>query len=76
MIFADDQKLEQLFHHPLFQENLTRIQLAEQNRRFCRHNLEHSLDVARLMWIAVLEQQFPYDRAVVYACGLLHDACV
>jgi len=51
----------------------------EQDRLFCRHDLEHMLDVARLTYILLLEagqlaQACPgAGRELAYAAGLLHD---
>lgn len=40
---------------------------------FCRHGIDHLLDVARIMWIKNLEEQLEFDREVIYATALLHD---
>ncbi|MGE5373124.1 MAG: HD domain-containing protein [Solirubrobacterales bacterium] len=65
---------------------LERMDLAERHYPFCRHDLRHMLDVARVTYIMVLEQgameQFVKEnglgdlsrgREVIYAAGLLHD---
>ncbi len=40
---------------------------------YCRHGLEHLLDVARISYIQVLEDGLDYDENVLYAAALLHD---
>lgn len=67
------KRVQQLFAMPRYQEELKAITEAEVSRRFCRHTLEHFLDVARLMYIRSLEEGSPLDREVIYAAALLHD---
>ena len=44
-----------------------RIEQLEQQRIFCRHGLEHLLDVARIAWILTMEDQLPLDKEIVYS---------
>lgn len=67
------KRVNAIVHHPVFAARLKRLEELEAERVFCRHDLTHLLDVARLMWIDVLEGQLPLDREVVYAAALLHD---
>ncbi len=67
------KRVNAIVHHPVFAARLERLEELEAERIFCRHDLTHLLDVARLMWIDVLEGQLPLDREVVYAAALLHD---
>ena len=46
---------------------------AEKERIFCRHDIGHFLDVARIGWILVLEKGLLLEKEVVYAAALLHD---
>ena len=46
---------------------------AETGRIFCRHDMGHFLDVARIGWILVLEEGLPIEKETVYAAALLHD---
>lgn len=68
------QKCNKIFNHPLYKECLKRISSEEKNRVFCLHNLEHSLDVARIGYIKILEDKLPIDKELFYAAALLHDA--
>lgn len=56
-----------------WQEYLDRITECETDRVFCRHNMVHFLDVARLAWIFNLEEALDLEKDVVYAAALLHD---
>ena len=67
------KRVNAILRHPLFAEKLRLLNELEAERIFCRHDLTHLLDVARLMWIDVLEQGLDMDRDVVYAAALLHD---
>jgi HD superfamily phosphodiesterase len=67
------ERVNALLRHPTFQGRLEALSVLETERPFCRHDLTHLLDVARLMWIAVLEDRLPLEREVVYAAALLHD---
>ena len=62
-----------ILRHPRFEAVLSRLEQLEADRLFCRHDLPHLLDVARLMWIAVLEEGLPFPQETVYAAALLHD---
>lgn len=50
-----------------------RIDTLEENRRFCRHDMRHFIDVARIAMILNLENGFGFSREWIYAVGLLHD---
>lgn len=67
------KRVDLIYHHPVFQERFQALQTAEQDRRFCRHTLEHLLDVARLMYIYALEEQYPVSKELIYATALMHD---
>ena len=67
------KRVNRIIHHPLFERQLARLDELETTRSFCRHGLQHLLDVARLGWIAALEQRLSLKRDVVYATALLHD---
>lgn len=68
------QRCNKIYNHPLYKESLKRIEISETDRKFCLHNLSHSLDVARLGYIIILERNLPIDKGLFYAAALLHDA--
>ncbi|MGE5628103.1 MAG: HD domain-containing protein [Solirubrobacterales bacterium] len=49
------------------------IELFEIDRKFCRHDISHFMDVARISYILVLENNINIDKEIVYAAALLHD---
>ena len=56
-----------------FVRELEHIREDEKDRKFCRHGIEHLLDVARLMYIETLEAGEDTPRDLIYAAALLHD---
>ena len=54
-------------------KRMKELETLEIERRFCRHGLEHALDVARIAWIKVLEEHRTFDKEEVYLTALLHD---
>ena len=67
------KRIDQILSHPVFREQFALLQEAEKDRIFCRHTMEHFLDVARLMYIYNLEDQAGFSKEMIYAAGLLHD---
>jgi putative nucleotidyltransferase with HDIG domain len=67
------ERIQKIRQHPLYQEQFALLQKAEENRIFCRHTMEHFLDVARLMYIYNLEEKAGTDPELIYASALLHD---
>lgn len=66
-------RINAIWNHPLYQENLSALMKYEETRIFCRHTPEHFLDVARLAWIYVLEEGLDFSRELIYSAALLHD---
>lgn len=67
------ERTDRIWNHPVYQECLRKIEELEQTRRFCRHDRNHFLDVARLAYIENLEKGRGIPKEWIYACGLLHD---
>lgn len=62
-----------LLNNELFKNCLSSIAESEMNRKFCRHDLKHFLDVARIAYILNLERNYNIDKDIIYAAALLHD---
>ena len=45
----------------------------EKGRKFCKHNLKHFLDVARIAQLINLEENLGFEREVIYTTAILHD---
>ena len=59
------ERVDKVMNHPVFRENMKRIEKAEIDRFFCRHGLPHALDVARIFYILLLEEQVSCDKKLV-----------
>ena len=67
------ERIQKILNHPLYQEQFKLLQDAEKDREFCRHTMEHFVDVARLMYIYTLEEKTNVSKELIYAAALLHD---
>lgn len=68
------QRCNKIYNHPLYKEHTEIIKQSERDRKFCKHNLQHALDVARIAYIKVLENGLGIEKELIYAAALLHDA--
>lgn len=66
-------RIQAIWQHPLYQENLKELTRLEKDRIFCRHTPEHFLDVARLAYIFALEREIDCSYELIYCTALLHD---
>lgn len=67
------KRVNDIIYNKLFLRTLKQIDQFEENRLFCRHNMEHLLSVARIMLLFAKEEELILDQEVVYATALLHD---
>ena len=67
------QRIWKIYEHPLFIEGLVKNKDAEKERIFCHHDMNHFLDVARLMYIFSMERGYAFGKEEIYATALLHD---
>lgn len=66
-------KVNEILNNDLFKKYIKELETLETDREFCKHNIEHSLDVARIAYIKVLEENINISKEVIYAVALLHD---
>ncbi|MGN0355549.1 MAG: HD domain-containing protein [Muricoprocola sp.] len=66
-------RINAIYTHPLYRQQFLALQEREKDRVFCRHTMEHFLDVARLMYIRNLEEQAGLPKELIYAAALTHD---
>jgi len=79
------ERIDAIVRDPLFQECLNKNRKAEEGREFCKHDLRHFIDVARITYILALESgryasllesnalSAQTGKELVYAAGILHD---
>ena len=69
----ENTRVRQIVTHPLYQQEFSALQRAEQGRIYCSHTMEHFLDVARIGYILVLQDGAKLPGELIYAAALLHD---
>lgn len=52
---------------------LRRNKTFEKGRKFCKHNLKHFLDVARIAQTINLEENLGFKKEIIYVTAILHD---
>jgi hypothetical protein len=80
------ERIDAIVRDPLFQKCLKKNKKAEEDREFCKHDLQHFVAVARITYILMLESGSLSNliedgnltgqqsaKEVIYAAGILHD---
>lgn len=67
------ERIDKIINHDLFLYHLKQNEAAESSRVFCRHNMAHFLDVARIAYLMNLEEELGIEKEIIYAAALLHD---
>jgi len=74
------EKANAILRHPLFVLEFEKLRKHEENREFCKHDMVHLLDVARIAYILFLELKSDYQKVksntakeLIYAAAYLHD---
>lgn len=67
------ERVNQIIKNERYQECLEEIRQCEKDRIFCRHDMGHFLDVARLAQLINLEEHMGVTKERIYAAALLHD---
>lgn len=70
------ERLQLIYSHPLYVKELEGICDDEKDRAFCRHDMEHLLDVARICTILCYQEGLignDISMELIYATAMLHD---
>ncbi|MDE6433637.1 MAG: HD domain-containing protein [Lachnospiraceae bacterium] len=67
------ERIDRIVSNPIYREKLKQLDELEQERIYCKHGMEHAVNVARIMYIRALEQGLVVDKEIIYAAALLHD---
>lgn len=67
------ERVNNIFKHKIYQQEMEKINRFEIDRIYCKHGVEHQLEVARMAYIAALEQNSSIEKEFIYAAALLHD---
>lgn len=67
------KKVNNIINNEQYIVCINKIANVEQDRIYCKHNMEHFMDVARIAYIINLEYNLLIDKKMIYAAALLHD---
>ncbi|EET58555.1 HDIG domain protein [Marvinbryantia formatexigens DSM 14469] len=67
------ERVNAILKNETYQSYLREIAVCEETRIFCRHNMGHFLDVARIAQLLNLEEAVGVPKELIYAAALLHD---
>ena len=56
------ENIDNILNNKLYKESLEKLKLYEKDREFCNHTIEHFIDVARIAYIMVLEENIKFLR--------------
>lgn len=66
-------RINRILRHPLFTECVKLNEMAEANRSFCHHDMEHLCAVARIAMLLNLEENAGLSKELLYGAAFLHD---
>lgn len=66
-------RINRIVTHSLFLDCIRQNEMAEAQRSFCHHDMDHLCAVARIAMLLNMEEGMGLDRDLVYAAALLHD---
>lgn len=67
------ERVNKILHNDEYKKYLKKIDVYEEKREFCKHDIDHFLDTARIAYILNLEKKLGINKEIIYALGLLHD---
>ena len=67
------ERVNKIWRHPVWKQHMEHLAEYEKNRIFCRHGIDHLMDVARIAYIENLEKNCGISKEIIYGAALLHD---
>ena len=67
------ERFQKIVWHEKYVKTYEKLQELEKDRKFCGHDMEHFLSVARISYLMVLEKNLDIPKDIIYATALLHD---
>lgn len=67
------ERVNKIINNNIYKNTYKLIEDYEKTRIFCKHDMAHFLDVARLSWIFNLEENLGISREIIYVTAILHD---
>lgn len=72
-VMSDLKRFHALMADASLLQLFSKLEQLEKERIFCKHGLQHCLDVARIGYILILEEGASVDKELFYTAALLHD---
>ena len=69
----EPDRINRIIDHKKYIEYLNKIKAHEITREFCKHDMQHFIDTARIAYILNLEKALDIHKEMIYAVALLHD---
>lgn len=66
-------RINRILEHPVFIDCIKQNEMAEADRCFCHHDMEHLCAVGRIAMLLNLEEEAGLEKDIVYAAAFLHD---
>lgn len=66
-------RVNRILEHPVFIDCIKQNEMAEADRCFCHHDMEHLCAVGRIAMLLNLEEGVGLQKDIVYAAAFLHD---
>ncbi|MBP3603187.1 MAG: HD domain-containing protein [Lachnospiraceae bacterium] len=67
------KRINQILELDSYRKYLKKNEKAEEDRKFCHHDMAHFLDVARIAMILNEKEDYGIEEEFIYAAALLHD---
>lgn len=67
------ERVWKIVTHPLYVQNIEKNRKVEEERIFCKHDMNHFMNVARLAYIFKLERNYKVSKEEIYITAMLHD---
>jgi len=68
-----EERFQRILKNKQYRRHLELTADYEKDRIFCKHDLSHLLDVARIAYILCLEDKAELSKDLIYAAALVHD---
>jgi len=66
-------RVNEILNDPEYRACIEKIDTLEAYRLFCKHGMEHSLQVARIAFMLNMQDSLGYEKELIYTAALLHD---
>lgn len=73
VVFSQMERITKIINNKTFRKCIKRINELEKNRKFCCHDIDHYLAVARISYILNIENNLNIHKEIIYSTALLHD---